>query len=216
MDDEECWQVITAERQRLADLLDDLPAGAWDTPSLCDGWRVRDVAAHLVLGACPLSWPARLAWGLRAAGRFHKLNHDVAVHHAARPTARIAADLRTHAASRRLPVPLLTNPRTTLLDVLVHAQDIAIPLGLPHAMPTTAARAAADTAWTMGWPYWARRRLRGVHLHATDIPYDLGTGPLLEGPIAAIVLLLTGRPAALGSLTGPGVDAIRPARTRRP
>jgi uncharacterized protein (TIGR03083 family) len=208
VDAEECWQVVAAERRSLATLLDDLPAEAWETPSLCAGWRVRDVAAHLTLGASPLSWPARLAWGVRTAGRFHRLNHDVAVAYAARPTALIAADLREHASSRRLPVPLVTNHLTTLVDVLVHGQDIAIPLALHRDMPAAAARAAAGKVWTMGWPYWARRRLRGVSLRATDIDCAFGSGPRIEGPIAAILLLLAGRPAAVRSLAGPGLEIV--------
>lgn len=203
--------MVAAERRSLADLLDGLPADGWETPSLCAGWRVRDVASHLTLGASPLTWPTRLAWGLRAGGRFHRMNHDVAVAHAARPTALILADLREHSSSRRLPVPLVTNHLTTLLDVVVHGQDIAIPLGLRRDVPTAAAGATAATAWTMGWPFWARRRLRGVRLQATDFECGFGAGPLIEGPIAAILLLLTGRPAALGSLTGPGVDVVNRA-----
>jgi uncharacterized protein (TIGR03083 family) len=208
MDADECWWVIAAERLRLADLLAELPASRWETPSLCAGWQVRDVASHLILGASPLPWPTRLAWTLRTGGRFHKLNHAVAVAHAARPTADIVADLRHHASSRRLPVPLVTDHLTTLLDVLVHTQDIAIPLGIPHQPPVRAARAAARQAWTMTWPFWARHRLRGIHLHATDANLDLGTGLTVEGPILALLLLLTSRSTALPSLTGPGITLI--------
>ena len=39
------------ERTELADLLDTLTPEQWDAPSLCTGWRVRDVTAHLVEGA---------------------------------------------------------------------------------------------------------------------------------------------------------------------
>lgn len=41
---------IAAERRELADLLDTLRADQWDRPSLCAGWRVREVAAHMSLG----------------------------------------------------------------------------------------------------------------------------------------------------------------------
>ena len=115
-----------------------------------------------------------LADGIRARGRFHRLNHDVAVRHAARPTGEIVAELRTYADSRRLPV--VTNYRNILFDVLVHAQDIAIPLGRNHPMPSEPARAGADRVWTMGWPFWARHRLRGVRLLATDTDWSAGAG----------------------------------------
>jgi uncharacterized protein (TIGR03083 family) len=49
MDRDEVWRAIDAERVSLADLLDSLGEQEWEIPSLCAGWRVRDVAAHLTL-----------------------------------------------------------------------------------------------------------------------------------------------------------------------
>ncbi len=49
LDRDQAWQVIDAQRLRLAGLLDDLSEHDWQQPSLCDGWTVRDVAAHLTL-----------------------------------------------------------------------------------------------------------------------------------------------------------------------
>jgi hypothetical protein len=72
-------------------------------------------------------------------------------------------------------------------------------------MPTEAAAAAATRVWPNLWPFRAERRLRGIRLAATDHPWSAGQGPLVEGPIAAILLLLTGRPAALPRLSGPGL-----------
>ena len=103
----------------------------------------------------------------------------------------------------------MTNYRNILFDVLVHAQDIAIPLGRNHPMPSEAARAGADRVWTMGWPFWARHRLRGVRLLATDTDWSAGAGVELRGPIMMLLLLLTGRTmTALPHLSGPGVHTI--------
>ena len=49
MDLDEVWRTIDAERAGLADLFEDLSPPEWATPSLCDAWRVGDVAAHLTL-----------------------------------------------------------------------------------------------------------------------------------------------------------------------
>ena len=58
----------------------------------------------------------------------------------------------------------------------------------------------------MGWPFWARRRLRGLRLTATDTDWSAGQGAELRGPIQAVLLLLTGRTAAaLPQLDGSGV-----------
>jgi uncharacterized protein (TIGR03083 family) len=207
MDREQSWEVITEQRLALASMLAGLSDAEWEQPSLCAGWRVRDVAAHVAMAPQVPGLGSMLADGIRARGSFHRLNHDVAVRHAARPTRDIIAELCTYADSRRLPV--VTNYRNILFDVLVHTQDIAIPLGLDHPMPAEAARAGAERVWTMGWPFWARRRLRGVRLVATDTDWSAGAGLELRGPIAMLLLLLTGRTTtALPHLSGPGVPTI--------
>ena len=64
MDRDEVWRAIDGERVSLADLLDSLGDQEWETPSLCAGWRVRDVAAHLTmahLGVFPVAVAAD-AW----------------------------------------------------------------------------------------------------------------------------------------------------------
>ena len=91
----------------------------------------------------------------------------------------------------------MTNYRNIVPDVLVHSQDIAVPLGRDLPVPIAAARAAADRVWGMGWPFWARRRLRGMRLTAIDTDWTVGAGEEVTGPIAALLLLLlTGRTAA--------------------
>jgi uncharacterized protein (TIGR03083 family) len=207
VDAEHSWQAIEHQRRSLADLLENLTEEQWETPSLCDRWRVRDVAAPVAMAPQPPSIAGMLVEGARARGRFHILNHDTAVRHADRPGADLVGELRAHAASRRLPA--VTNYRNILFDVLVHAQDIALPLGLDHPMPVEAARAGAQRVWTMGWPFWARRRLRSFRLVASDIDWTAGEGAIVEGPVAALLVLLTGRTALLHRLTGPGAAQFR-------
>ena len=204
MDREDSWRTITSLRLGLADLLDELSEAEWEAPSLCAGWRVRDVAAHVAMTPQVPGVTSMLADALRARGQFHRLNHDVAVRHAqSRSAARLVAELREHAASRRLPA--FTNYRNIILDVVVHGQDVAIPLGRELPVPRDAATAAATRAWTMGWPFWARRRLRGLRLVASDADWAAGRGEELSGPIDALVLLLTGRASvAVPRLAGPG------------
>ena len=207
MDREHSWQVITEQRLGLASMLDGLSDAEWEQPSLCAGWRVRDVAAHVAMAPQVPGLGSMLADGVRARGSFHRLNHDVAVRYAGRPTRDIIVELRTFAGSRRLPV--VTNYRNILFDILVHTQDIAIPLSRDYPMPSEAARAGANRVWTMGWPFWARRRLRGLRMMATDTDWSVGAGVELGGPIAMLLLLLTGRAeTALPHLSGPGVQTI--------
>jgi uncharacterized protein (TIGR03083 family) len=213
MDREQSWSIIIEHRRALADLLDTLTDQEWETPSLCAGWRVRDVAAHLAMVPNPPSAGVMLVETVRARGSFHRLNHDIAVRYAQRPPADLADELRRYAGSRRLPV--VTNYRNVLFDILVHAQDIAIPLGHHLSMPTDAAAAGATRVWRMGWPFWAKRRLHGLALTATDTEWSAGTGERVTGPIEALLLLLTGRTeTALPRLTGPGSDRLASAAHR--
>jgi len=206
VDAETSWRVIEQERLSLADLLEGLTDEQWSTPSLCDGWRIKDVAAHVALAPLPPSPLTMVVEGVRAAGRFHKLNHDYAVRHAERPGADLVAELREHAASRRL--PRVTNYRNILFDVLVHGQDIAIPLGIEREMPKHAAHAGAERVWTMGWPFGVKHALKQFRYTATDVDWTAGKGPDVTGPVAALLLVLTGRPAGLPRASGAGVEKL--------
>jgi uncharacterized protein (TIGR03083 family) len=117
--------------------------------------------------------------------------HDSAVREGALPVTEILANLRSIVGSRRL-APT-TSPREPLLDLLVHGQDIALALGRTRQMPLVAARDAADRVWTMRVPPrpWPLPKAR---LLATDFEFTRGQGPEIRGPIAALLLLLTGRP----------------------
>lgn len=206
MDDEQAWRVIERERLSLADLLDSLTDEEWERPSLCPEWRIRDVAAHVALVPHPPTAWSMVVDAVRARGNFHRLNTDVTRRNAQHPTAELVADLRDYAASRDLPV--VTNWRNILFDIMVHGQDIAIPLGRERQMPLDAAAAGATRAWTMGWPFWAKRKLKGFRLVATDVDWTAGKGAEIRGPIQAILLLLTGRPVALRWLSGEGVASL--------
>lgn len=206
MDAETSWRVIEQERLSLAALLQDLTDDEWNSPSLCAGWRIKDVAAHVALAPQPPGPLTMLAEGLRAGGRFHKLNHDISVRYADRSDVDLVTELRKHAASRRL--PKVTNVRNILYDILVHGQDIAIPLGRSREMPKDAARAGVERVWTMGWPFWARRRFGRFRFVATDVDWSAGDGPEVNGPVCGLLLLLTGRSIAIERLSGPGADAL--------
>jgi len=207
MDRDEKWNVIAGQRRALADLLAGLRESDWERPSLCAEWRVKDVAAHLALTPQSPGLLRILAIGVRARGDFHAVNRDLAVAHADRPTATLVAELRELSDSRRRPA--ITTLDNLLFDTLVHVQDIALPLGLTARMPLEAARAGAERVWRMGWPFWARRWLRGLRLTATDVDWAVGEGAEVRGPVEALLLLMTGRSAAvLPRLTGPGATML--------
>ncbi|MBJ8347545.1 maleylpyruvate isomerase family mycothiol-dependent enzyme [Antrihabitans sp. YC2-6] len=202
MDSETGWQVVRSQRLSLADMLDTLTEDEWERPSLCAEWRVRDVVAHLVIGANAPKLSSMFAAGVRAGFNPHHVGRDTAIRLAESAPDELVDRLRDHAGGRRLPVPVFTDYRDMVCDILVHGQDIAIPTGRDRPMPTDAACLAATRVWTMGWPFWAKRKLRGLRLSATDADWSVGEGELVEGPISALLLLVAGRRAALDRLDG--------------
>ncbi|WP_159837769.1 maleylpyruvate isomerase family mycothiol-dependent enzyme [Nocardia sp. CY41] len=203
LDREHSWQVIEQQRRAIADLLSDLSPQEWEHPSLCAGWRVRHVAAHLAMTPSPPPAGVMITTGLRARGDYNRFVDLLARRYSEQPVGRLVSSLRDHAATRR--IPRLTNYRNVLMDTMVHGQDIAIPLGRTLAVPPEAAAAATAHAATLGRPVFDRHRLRGIRLRATDIDWCHGAGLEVRGPIAALLLLVTGRTARLHDLAGEGL-----------
>ena len=188
MDSDTVWQHIDVERSWLADLLESLPGDAWRHPSLCAGWTVRDVAAHLTFSQTrvrDLLWPA-----VRAGFRYDALIRDTALR-SPLTHEEIVGTLRGFVGSRRR-VAFITDMEP-LIDILVHTQDVCQPLGIDHPMPPDAAAAAADRVLSTPRPIrrWTPRQ--SVHLVATDTDWAYGTGPELPAPMQAHLLTLTGR-----------------------
>ncbi|WP_431971762.1 maleylpyruvate isomerase family mycothiol-dependent enzyme [Nocardia sp. bgisy134] len=210
MTTEQIWLAVATERATMVELLTSLPEAAWDHASLCADWRVRDVVAHVILSARP-NLGSILVNLIRARGDLHRLIRDTAVRHAQRrTTAQLLAELSDSIDTRV--AALGTTPADRLMDVLVHGQDIAVPLGIARVMPVAAARSAIERVWVMGSPFHAREKFAGYRLVATDDEWAVGDGPVIEGSSTALLLLVTGREAALDQLTGEGVARLTSER----
>lgn len=205
MNPDDVWRGIDDQRGRLVDLLEDLSEHDWQRPSLCEGWSVRQVAAHVALQNTSWSALPRGVVEMIKAGGMNGAIHAMACRHAELPTERIVAEIRERIGVWR-PLPTVTH-RESAIDYLVHLQDIAIPLGRDVAMPVDVAAVAAERVWRSSRMFHARRRFAGYRLVATDVEWSAGRGREVAGPISAILLLLTGRRAGLARLTGPGADA---------
>lgn len=188
---EQVWAAVAAERRSLAELLDGLTEQQWDRQSWCAGWRIRDVVAHILLtsraGAGEILWEL-----LRARGDLDRMSFATAVRYANRRSSEaLLAELRAVIELRHTPVG--TTALDRLMDLLVHGQDIAVPLGMRREMPVDAARWSVERVWRMGRPFRAQRVLAGHRLIATDTEWSAGAGAPLAAPIADILLLVTGR-----------------------
>jgi uncharacterized protein (TIGR03083 family) len=207
--DEEYWAAVRGVRLGIADMLESLAAAEWDAPSLCRGWRVRDVAGHVAVVPTITTW-RMVAVAPRARCNPNRINTLIATQEGSRPPEEITALLRQHAGDRRTAKVLDT--RNSLFDVIVHSQDMALPLGREFRVPVAATRRGLQRVWDMGWPFNARKRFGALTLRATDTDWRVGTGPEVTGPALALVLLLTGRSnAAASDLHGPGVKALKVA-----
>ncbi|MDO3649139.1 maleylpyruvate isomerase family mycothiol-dependent enzyme [Nocardia mangyaensis] len=190
--------MLAAERGELVELLRDLTEPEWEAPSLCAGWRVRDVVAHLLTDTiAPLSY-ARFAMRHRSVDQ---VNNALVASFADRPTADLV-DRFEQKAGRLARFA----PRVVLADLMVHHQDIRRPLNRPRTIPADRLVAVLDHPDPFAFP---GTRTRGLRFIATDVAWSAGKGPEIHGPGEAIALAAVGRPVALADLTGPGLPELR-------
>lgn len=197
---------VKAERLGLADFLVVLDENEWQADSLCPGWPVRDVAAHLTLSTRTTALVA-LRGVIRARGDVNRMSAELARERATSFTpAQLVAQLRETARSdRRVPGTGLLDP---LVDVLMHGQDIARPLGRLRRMPAELAVAALDHVRNTRF-YGAHTRLRGMRLVATDCEWSAGEGPdEIRGPAGDLLMVAIGRAARPVGLSGPGTERL--------
>ena len=202
----EHWELIRAERLTVADLLEGLGDGEWATPSLCGAWDVKDVAAHLTVG--PTASTLEVLRAMAAArGRFTRANELLVRRRRDLGPQDLVALLREHAGSRFSPPTY--DWQAPLTDVLVHREDIAVPLGLPQDRPPESWRHALDFLTSAkARPVFTPRRLPDVRLVASDVDWSVGSGDEAVAPAAVLGVTLTGRTALLDRLDGPGAPAL--------
>ena len=198
---------IADERRGLADLVSGLTAEQRATRSLCSGWTVHDVVAHLVV---PLEVGiAKFARAMLVCrGDFDRANVRLTREQARRPFGELVEVLRRKADSRFTPPG--SGPEAPLTDLLVHGLDISWPLGLARDIPEERVRSSLTylTAAPVGRVV-PKGRVDGLRFAADDIDWAHGTGPAVSGSAAALLLAITGRTAALGHLRGEGVPMLR-------
>lgn len=201
--------LMTSESRDLADLLESLSAAQWDAQSLCAGWRVKDVVAHMAVGhAMPV-----LAFGAAVARhrfRISAASYALARSYAdARPVGEILARFREGTAGRPRAAARFVPVRELFSDHLVHHQDIRRPLGMPRVIPADRLHAALTALPRLSGRVGSRRRMAGLQVVAADVDFAHGArGPALHGPAEALIMALTGRVVALAELSGDAVPML--------
>lgn len=193
--------LIAAERRELVEFLRTLSDDEWETESLCSGWRVRDVVAHLLYDVTsPLTYANAIR---RARGSVDAINNLLVDDQRGTAPERLVERLASSVG--RGPFARLA-PSSALADVLVHHQDIRRPLGKLRTIPAERLRTVLDRPDPFARP---KQYTRGLRFVATDVDWANGDGPEVRGTGEALALAMVGRPVVLDELTGDGVQTLR-------
>ena len=195
------WPVVHSERLALVQDLATLQPRQWQSPSLCPGWDVHDVLAHLV----DTAKTTRLGFVRRMIIAGFDFDRDNATGVARERTADPGRTLDGFRAvlgrTSSPPAPLATR----LVEAFVHGEDIRRVVGITRTYPTayvlTALSYQVKTKVAMGG---GKERAQGWRLVASDSDFEHGAGQEVRGTAMALLLAVSGRPVEAGDLTGPG------------
>lgn len=189
-------------------LLEGLPAERWEAPSLCEGWRVRDVAGHL---AWRLGTPgAELAGQVARTMRRRRIGpmwaiDTLSTEAASAPTDELVARLRRIARQK-----LAGEGRvglTELTEAVVHSYDITGALGIPIEVEPRVSEAVARARLPLV-PVATAAVLTERRLVAADAGWEVGVGDTaVEGSAQGVVLYLFGRRPRSRGRAGVAPDA---------
>lgn len=195
--------LVAAGRRAFADLVSSLDEPRLSEPTLCSGWDVRTLTAHMLL-PFEVSFARFAMTSLRHRGDTARTVDAVTRRIARRPFPELVASLRAHAEDEVAPTRV--GPEAQLVETAVHLRDVARPLGLSADVPLEHWTAILEhlVSPRVAPGIMPRSRPVGLSLQATDVAWGHGKGPVLAGPAEALAMALTGRGVALEDLTGPG------------
>ncbi len=187
MTDPQTW--VAATYGGLAGLLGTAPGGTWDAPTLCEGWQVRHVVAHVTMPArlTPAQFGAEMA---AAGGDFAVLSDAVAARDATLPADDLLAALRSPVLHAWQPPG--GGAAGALTHAVVHALDVTVALDRPPVAPADAVAAVLDQLTAADGAVFGTD-LTGVRLEATDTAWSWGSGEPVRADSGQLVALLAGR-----------------------
>jgi uncharacterized protein (TIGR03083 family) len=190
---------VAAERSELAEMLAALPPSSWDLPTLCAGWRVRDLVAHMTMPFrySTARFVAELAW---SRGNFDAMSDRCARRDGAARAADLLGALRDN----------VTNPwkppgggyAGALTHDVIHGLDVSVPLGLGRRVPEHRLRLVLDAITAPAARKHFGTDVSGIELRASDMDWSFGSGRPLSGAAQDLALVLCGRKLARGRLDG--------------
>ena len=210
-DDGKTWAMIHSERKAVASMLESLTPEQWESASLCSGWTVGFLAAHILAGAEQTS--GHFLAGMATSGfRFNTFMQRDARSRSQLPPQQIVDRLRQRTTTtNHPPAPVMA----MLGEIVVHGEDIRRPVGLQGNVADDAANACLQMYTKASFPVGGKKRIGGLRLVATDTGWCYGTGPEVSGPAMSLLLAMTGRAAGMDELTGDGAAALGQRMTGR-
>ncbi len=198
------WPIIHAERVALVADLREVTEEQWATPSLCADWSVRDVLAHMT--ATARMTPGRFFAKFIGSGfRFNAMQAKELALERGRDGRDALAIFETHLSAETHP----PGPVDAMVgEVVVHGEDIRRPLGIHHKYSDEALKTTANFYRRSNLLIGGKRRAAGLTLRATDVEWSAASGPEVSGPLASIILAITGRRPGLADLIGDGLATL--------
>jgi len=212
-DDAYLQPAVAAEFTSLADLLSAATGAQWDTWSLCAGWRVREVIAHLTMAA-RYSEQEFMAELQRRGLDVTQLSDEIAGRDANLPTSQLVACLRSEVMRQWTPPG--GGYRRALRLVVIHGLDVTVPLGVPHGCSDETIRVVLDGLTRDGDHGHFGIAIEGRCLAATDLDWSYGSGAALRGTAGDLALALCGRAVPPGRLDGELLRRADPATAPQP
>ena len=201
------WTMVAETRTDLASYLATLTPEQWNTPTLCDKWKVRDVVGHLVEGANKIPKGKMVGGMLKSGFNLNKMLAATAIEEGKSSPQELLNAMREAVSMRN--TPPMTKPEDVLADTVIHTQDIRRALDAPGIVPVERVRAALDRTKNVGSILGNKKRVAGLKLVATDMDWTHGEGPEVRGAGEALLMAMCGRKAAYDDLTGEGVATLK-------
>lgn len=194
---------IAAERRELAAMLDSLAPAQWDAPTLCAGWRVREVAAHMSMGF-RFAMPRMVLELLKARGDINRMADRRARQDAATLSpAELVSAIRDNADHPwKPPIGGIT---AALGHDVIHGLDITVALGVDRRVPQERVRLLLEHVTPRTLKFFGAD-LDGVQLRADDLDWSFGAGTPLTGSAQDLLLVAYGRKLPPGHLHGTARD----------
>ena len=162
----------------------------WNAPSLCTGWRVREVVSHMAAGHTA-SLGAYLSLLARNGFSVDRTSDALARSFAGGHTNAEILAAFTRGTSGKPTGPTALVPKAELFtDHLIHHQDIRRALGQPREIPTERLQAALASLGHLSARVGSKARMRGLRIVPEDVGYEHGDGAPLIGPAEALVMAL--------------------------